>query len=1515
MKHFISSLSVINANTPPCEGRVSSRKILSLLLILFLSIGNVWAEEVTFSGDDIRASFNYGNNYKEGTFTSDGFSIYCSSGYGNTAAQFRVAKSATLTISSTVGNITKVVITVTGTSYKLNDNNISWSSTTGTYSNAGGVQEITFTNSSANIARISEIAITYEPSSAGGGENSGEGEESETPGSQSTATLIVGENGGVTWTNGAKTANATVGDVVFTALGSGSNDSKYYDSDKSWRFYTANTSGVKITIPEGSKIVSVIIKWKTGQPNTPTNWSKSGTSSPTTFTPNSGINTNEVSFTRNSSANFLAQEITVNYETSSSGSGSEEPVPSVTLDPSSKDFGTVNVGENLSQEFTITTENTTATLSAEISNTTDYVISDIADNKITVTYQPQTAGTHEATLTIKAGEEASTTVALTGKAKTPLEPIAGGVIDILNQAWTGKTNSTYGDVAEKTAENTGHSNAKYVAQCAGDKSSIQLRSNNSNSGVVSTISGGVVKRIEVEWHADTDAARTLQIYGSNTAYTAATDLYGAAAGELLGELNKGEGETTLDFSEWTGDYKYIGFRSKSGAMYLTTVTITWLPTISKVTIDDQIENGSVSVSGAADLNSVAAGTELTLSHTPTTGYKLSAYDVYKTGDNTTKVTIDGNTFVMPEFDVTISATFELAKTLTGLDITTPATQTTFWQGETFNYEGLKVTAHFDGAADEDVTDEVTVTGSTATADNQTVTVSYNEGATTKTATYNITVKAIPNTKETAYSVAEAYDIIDKLTTAEGVFISGIISQVDSYNETYKSITYWISADGTTTKQLQVYSGKGLESADFSGKTDLSVGDQVIVCGNLKKYSGTYEFDKNNYLASHTPTTKDPAGLAYATTSYTANVGEAFTTPELTNPHNLVVTYSTSDASKATVDANTGAVTIEAAGVVTITAATTGDASHDAGSASYTITISNPAMAVATLPFTFNSGKADIENTAGMTQNGLGSDYSSAPNSQLKFDHTGDWIVIRFDSEPGEFSFLLKQNGSSAGTFTVYESANGEDYTSVWAGGDFGNAQSETIKPTLSESARYVKFEYTTKPSGTNYGLGQISIKKIDKRQEAGLAWNPTSVTLTQGEAFTAPTLNNPYSVLGITYESSNEEVATVTAEGEIALASAIGTATITATFADGDATYKPATATCTITVNEYIETIDGEWELVTDASKLQAGMEIIIASVADAGTVKTMGEQGNNNRSAVASTVDGDKLNPAVGTTVITLEDCQLYEGLFALKTKDGYLYAASSSSNHLKSQEGINNNACWTITITEGVAAVVATNSSNRNIMRYNETSDLFSCYASGQQGIALYKKVPDYTRDVRQGYYGTICLPNGGTMVGASIFEIAYKDASKIYFDEILSNEMVAGIPYIFLPNEGVAELEVYYTNEANASAGSKNGLVGSYTQKPLEVNGNNYILLNNQYCEVIGEAYVGANRAYFQLSGIPTSAPAPAPGVRRVSMGMAGQSTATGVDQVQGDELPTKMIINGQLFILRGEKMYDAQGKLVK
>ena len=856
-----------------------------------------------------------------------------------------------------------------------------------------------------------------------------------------------------------------------------------------------------------------------------------------------------------------------------------------------------------------------------------------------------------------------------------------------------------------------------------------------------------------------------------------------------------------------------------------------------------------------------------------------------------------------------AAPVEPTKTLTRIEITTPATQTTFWQGETFNYNGLVVTAHYSDAADEVVTP--TVTGSTATDGTATVNVSYKEQSTS----YNITVKAIPNTKETAYTVADAYDIIDKLTTANGVFISGTISQIDSYSDPYKSITYWISADGTTTKQLQVYSGKGLESADFAAVTDLSVGDQVIVCGNLKKYSGTYEFDKNNYLASHTPTTKDPAGLAYATTSYTANVGEPFTTPDLTNPHNLGVTYATSDASKATVDVNTGAVTIVAAGEVTITASTTGDATHDAGSASYTITISNPAMAVATLPFAFNGDKAAIEATAGMTQNGLGSDYSAstAPNSQLKFDGTGDWVIIHFNGQAEKLAYEIKGNGFSGGKFTVQQSADGSAYTDVVTYTELGDAA--TKEHELAAESRYVKFIYTEKSSG-NVGLGNIKITEPDLRQEASLAWNPTSVTLTQGEAFTVPTLNNPYSVSGITYKSSNDEVATVTAEGEIALASAIGTATITATF-DGDVTYKPATATCTITVNEYIETIDGEWELVTDASKLQAGMEIIIASVEVDGKYYAMSKASDNgnNRTAVESTISGDKLNPAVGTSVLTLVDAG--NGTFALQAGNGnYLYAASSSANQLKEKNKIDVNGQWTITIADNVATIKAEASSYRNWMQFNPNngSPLFSCYAYNkpQKDIALYAKVPEHRRTTSAGRYGTICLPgNIVKCLGATLYEVAGKDGLRVVFDEVLTPE--AGMPYIFLAHN--AEV-LFYCGDQTAAAGNYNSLYGTFSVlQDAQLDGM-YMVQNNKIvkCAATG-CGVAENRAYFNGSELDVLGKpgAQMPGRRRITMGTESENTATGTEDVIAPEGQTlKLIENGQLVIIRNGEKYNAQGQ---
>lgn len=146
----------------------------------------------------------------------------------------------------------------------------------------------------------------------------------------------------------------------------------------------------------------------------------------------------------------------------------------------------------------------------------------------------------------------------------------GGVTetsDVLNRDFTGITNTTYTDWSGKT----GTSGAVYAGNSAGGNNAIQLRSDNSNSGIVTTTSGGKVTKVVVTWNSNTASGRTLDIYGKDTAYSAATDLYNSSnQGTLLGSISKGS--TTLNISN---DYTYIGLRSRSGALYLNEIQITW----------------------------------------------------------------------------------------------------------------------------------------------------------------------------------------------------------------------------------------------------------------------------------------------------------------------------------------------------------------------------------------------------------------------------------------------------------------------------------------------------------------------------------------------------------------------------------------------------------------------------------------------------------------------------------------------------------------------------------------------------------------------------------------------------------------------------------------------------------------------------------------------------------------------------------------------------------------------------
>jgi len=108
---------------------------------------------------------------------------------------------------------------------------------------------------------------------------------------------------------------------------------------------------------------------------------------------------------------------------------------------------------------------------------------------------------------------------------------------------------------------------------------IVIRAKNNNSGIVTTATGGRITKVEISaWNTTgTTSNRQIDVYGSNTAYTAASNLYDDAnAGTLVGNMNyytTGDGITTsVVFND---EYNYVGIRSNSGALAFDKLIITY----------------------------------------------------------------------------------------------------------------------------------------------------------------------------------------------------------------------------------------------------------------------------------------------------------------------------------------------------------------------------------------------------------------------------------------------------------------------------------------------------------------------------------------------------------------------------------------------------------------------------------------------------------------------------------------------------------------------------------------------------------------------------------------------------------------------------------------------------------------------------------------------------------------------------------------------------------------------------
>ena len=118
------------------------------------------------------------------------------------------------------------------------------------------------------------------------------------------------------------------------------------------------------------------------------------------------------------------------------------------------------------------------------------------------------------------------------------------------------------------------SKAVYAGYTASGNASIQLNDDN-KAGIVSTTSGGKVRKVSVVWNGNTANARSLAIYGNHTPYKSAADLFSTSTstqGTLLGYLSMGWPSTDFYIE---GDWEYIGVCSSDKTLYITELNIGW----------------------------------------------------------------------------------------------------------------------------------------------------------------------------------------------------------------------------------------------------------------------------------------------------------------------------------------------------------------------------------------------------------------------------------------------------------------------------------------------------------------------------------------------------------------------------------------------------------------------------------------------------------------------------------------------------------------------------------------------------------------------------------------------------------------------------------------------------------------------------------------------------------------------------------------------------------------------------
>lgn len=649
------------------------------------------------------------------------------------------------------------------------------------------------------------------------------------------------------------------------------------------------------------------------------------------------------------------------------------------------------------------------------------------------------------------------------------------------------------------------------------------------TGIITSASGGTIKSITINFNSNNSNA--LGIYGKNTAYTTADDLFGSAAGELIKSVPNSKTAVTI-----TPDkaYKFIGFKSNKGTIYIDNITIVWekaattpattttfgaysgktftftngtlegftTPTATATKSDDNTNLSDLIEYTSTDANIVTVNSktgELTFTNTKfgeaTIKATLPKTDTYQTSTDSYVVkNIDNHITTSLSFNGT-DVTLTEGKTDAGADFTG------YTATEANNIAGtITYAASGDAVATVDpTTGAVTINATTY-------------GTTTITATFT---PADP----TQYSGSTAkYQITNK----KAVDLSEIIFDVKTDKTSKQAqgkdqLTKSIVKIESTSAALGGYGDYRFYGGD--NKTTFSLTDPTRVITSIKFiHSNTtgpnFTTDKNTYdkasgtwtgyeesvtftnpgsviknvtqIIVTTAEKKAAPALSFAEATVTKELKEEIIGVQaLTKPEDLdasAITYTSSD--KETAEVSDGMIYMYKTGEVTITATSAATDKYAAGTASYKLVIEDNRATDAAFKFAAESYNADLAeatdgiitfNAANVLQNphSLNVTYTISPKDEnVEIDASTGYIMISKRgiytiTATGDATNTYKETTATC-TLKVINSAVEEKNIEFVAGVDKGNNSSTTADDTVEKGCVLISSKSAALGRDDNY---------------------------------------------------------------------------------------------------------------------------------------------------------------------------------------------------------------------------------------------------------------------------------------------------------------------------------------------------------------------------------------------------------------------------------------------------------------